>query len=115
MRKSCDMKSTVRMLLLCTVLLLPMSFGCSKYAVMKRQETQRRKEMAKEKERRDLEAQAAYEEALERHYAMQTKETRKAMRANMKKSNALRENKKPNFLKRWFTPKKRKVAPRRDG
>lgn len=114
MRKYFDMKSSVRILLLCLVLLLPMGVGCSKYAVMKRQETQRRKEMAKEKERRDMEGQAAYEEALERHYAMQTKDTRKAMRQNMKKSNAIRENKKPNFLKRWFTPKKKKVKPVRE-
>jgi uncharacterized protein HemX len=78
------MKSTARMLFLCLVLILPMSLGCSKYAVMKRQETQRRKEMVKEKERRELESQAAYEQAIERQYAMQTKETRKSMRQNMK-------------------------------
>jgi hypothetical protein len=107
------MKSTARMLFLCLVLILPMSLGCSKYAVMKRQETQRRKEMVKEKERRELESQAAYEQAIERQYAMQTKETRKSMRQNMKKSTALRENKKPNFLKRWFTPKQKRAKTRR--
>lgn len=109
------MKILVRVLLVCMVLTLPVSMGCSKYTVMKRQEAQRRKEMDKEKEQRELEAQAAYEQAVERHYAMQTKETRKAMRENMKKSNALRENKRPNFLVRWFTPKQKRVTPRRGG
>lgn len=108
------MKTISRILLLALFLSLPLSYGCSKYQVMKRQEKQRRKELAKEQERRDLEAQAAYEEALERHYAMQTKETRKAMRQNMKKSIALKENKKPNFLQRWFTPKQKKKPPRRE-
>jgi len=115
MRKLIDMKILVRVLVVCTILSLPMSFGCSKYQVMKRQESQRRNEMDKEKERRELESQAAYEQALERHYAMQTKETRKAMRSNMKKSNALKENKKPNFLKRWFTPKRKKKPVQREG
>lgn len=109
------MKILFRVLLICTLLTLPLSFGCSKYQVMKRQESQRRKAMDKEKTQRELEAQAAYEQAVERQYAMQTKETRKLMRENMKKSNALRENKKPNFLKRWFTPKQKRVTPRRGG
>jgi hypothetical protein len=109
------MRAFAGILILSILLSLPMSFGCSKYAVQKRQEKQRRKELAKEQERRDLEAQAAYEEALERHYAIQTKETRKVMRQNMKKSIAIKENKKPNFLQRWFTPKQKKKPPRREG
>lgn len=109
------MKIIVRLLLFSFLLTLPFSFGCSKYQMMKREENQRRKEMAKEKERRDLEAQAKYEGALERFYSMQTKETRKSMRQNMKKSQALKNNKKPSFLKRWFTPKQKKKPPKRDG
>lgn len=109
------MKIVTRILLLAMFLSLPATYGCSRFYVQKQQEKKRRKELVKEQERRDLEAQAAYEEALERHYAMQTKETRKSMRSNMKKSIALKENKKPNFLQRWFTPKQKKKPPRREG
>jgi hypothetical protein len=109
------MKFIVRLLLISFLLTVPLSYGCSKYQVMRRQENQRRKEMVKEKERRDLEDQAAYEQAMERHYSLQTKETRKAMRINMKKSIALKENKKPCFLIRWFTPKQKKKPPRNNG
>ncbi len=108
-------KPISRILILAVLLSLPLTYGCSKYQISKRQEKQRRKELAKEQERRDLEAQAAYEEALERHYAMQTKQTRKAMKQNMKKSIAHKENKKPNFLQRWFAPKQKKKPPRREG
>ena len=110
------MKYIIKIVAVCVLVSVGGTFtSCSKYAQQKRQEKQRRKDLAKEQERRDLEAQQAYEEALERHYAMQTKETRKSMRKNMKKSIALKENKKPNFLQRWFTPKHKKRPPRREG
>jgi hypothetical protein len=106
------MKVIVRLLILSIFLSLPLSYGCSKFAIAKRQENKRRKELVKQKQQEDLEAQAAYEAALDRHYDMQTKETRKAMRQNMKKSLAYKENKKPFFLVRWFTPKARKAKPK---
>ena len=113
LRKLNVMKIILRILLLSFLLSTPVLVSCSRYQMDKRAEAQRRKEFEKEKQRRELEAQAAYEQAVERNYAMQTPETRKAMRDNMKKSNALREHKKPNFLQRWFTPKHQKRAPRR--
>ena len=103
----------VRIMVMGLLLVSPVLVSCSKYQMDKRAEAQRRREFEKEKERRELEAQAAYEQAVERQYAMQTPETRKAMRENMKKSNALREHKRPNFLQRWFTPKHQKRPPRR--
>jgi len=109
------MRIIQRFLLISLLLTIPFNYGCSRYAVMKRQEEKRRKELAKEQERRELEAQAAYEEAVQRHYDMQTKETRKEMKQNMKKSIAWKENKKPFFLIRWFTPKHKKKPPRTQG
>lgn len=102
-------------MLICCVLAAPVNMSCSKYSMMKREEKQRRKQQAKDQEQKELEAQAAYEQAVERHYAMQTKSTKKAMRQNMKKSIALKENKKPSFLKRWFTPKQKRTKPNRRG
>jgi hypothetical protein len=114
--KSDPMRYFIKIVVLCFLFTVGGTFtSCSKYAQQKRAEKQRRNDLAKEQERRDLEAQQAYEEALERHYAMQTKETRKSMRKNMKKMVALKENKKTNFLQRWFTPKRKKRPPRREG
>jgi hypothetical protein len=108
------MKWLSRIMIVFVLLTIPLSYGCSKHAVAVRKEKQRRKELSKKQVERELEAQAAYETAVERHYNLQTKETQKAMRQTMKKSNALKENKKPSFLKRWFAPKtkKKKHRPR---
>jgi hypothetical protein len=105
------MKIIVRLMLVSFLLTLPVTYGCSRFAIAKRQENKRRKELVKQNKEKELEAQAAYEEALERYYKMQDPKTRKEMRQNMKKSLAWKENKKPCFLVRWFTPKQRKKHP----
>jgi hypothetical protein len=109
------MRIIVRLLLAVFLLTLPMTYGCSRFAIAKRQEEKRRKELVKQNKEKELEAQAAYEAALQRHYDMQSKETRKSMRKNMKKSQTWKENKKECFLKRWFTPKHKKRHPKEEG
>jgi tRNA(Glu) U13 pseudouridine synthase TruD len=109
------MKLIVRLLLATFLLTLPFTFGCSRFAIAKRQEEKRRKELARMNKEKALESQLAYEEAVQRHYDMQDKKTRKEMRRNMKKSLAWKENKKPFFLVRWFTPKSKRVTPRPGG
>jgi len=87
--------------------------GCSSFQQAKRQEAQRRKQFEKEKEQRDKEAEAAYEEAIQRHYAIQDRATKKMMKQTAKKSQMNREHKKEGFFKRLFTPKQKKTKSTR--
>ena len=62
------------------------------------------KQAKKEKERKKEEAKA-YQDAITRHRAFQTDETRNRMDTHLKESNAKYTEKKEFFLVRWFRPK----------
>jgi hypothetical protein len=109
------MKIIIRLLLISILLTLPYMYGCSKFAIAKRQEEKRRRELVKTNREKELQAQKEYEDAVQRQYDMQDKATRKSMRKNMKKSMAWKQNKKPCFLIRWFTPKQKRVRPNEQG
>ncbi|HNW70936.1 MAG TPA: hypothetical protein PKI01_11070 [Bacteroidales bacterium] len=100
------------------LLLLALTFtvsteSCSKFQQSKRQEAQRRKQFEKDKIQKEKEAEQAYEDAINRHYAMQDKSTQKMMKQTAKKSQDNREHKKDGFFKRLFTPKQKKGKPTR--
>lgn len=100
------------------LLLLAFSFSvstesCSKFQQSKHQEAQRRKKLEKDKIQKEKEAEKAYEEAINRHYAIQDNNTKKMMRQTAKKSQDKRENKKDGFFKRLFTPKQKKGKTQR--
>jgi hypothetical protein len=88
--------------------------SCSKFQQSKRQEAQRRKLFEKDKKKRDKEAEQAYQDALNKHYAMQDQGTKKMMKQTAKKSQLAGEHKKENFLKRWFSPKQKKSKSKRN-
>jgi uncharacterized protein HemX len=103
------------LILIMFVLALNISFeSCSKFQQSKRQETQRRKQFEKDKKKKDKEAEQAYQDALNRHYAMQDQGTKKMMRQTARKSQQLGEHKKECFIKRWFTPKQKKGKSNRN-
>jgi hypothetical protein len=109
------MRFLKKLILFIFVITLSLSIeSCSKFQQSKRQETLRRKQFEKEKEKRDKEAEQAYQDALNRHYAMQDQGTKKMMRQTAKKSQHASEHKKDNFLKRWFSPKQKKSKSKRN-
>lgn len=87
--------------------------SCSKFQQSKRQEAQRRKKTEKEKIQKEKEAEKAYEDAINRHYAIQGKTTQKMMKQTANKSQDVRENKKDGGLKKLFTPKQKKGKSKR--
>jgi hypothetical protein len=88
--------------------------SCSKFQQSKRQEAQRRKQFEKDKKKRDKEAEQAYQDAINRHYAIQDEGTKKMMRQTARKSQKVGEHKKEFFLKRWFSPKQKKGKSKRN-
>jgi Skp family chaperone for outer membrane proteins len=64
------------------------------------------KHYEKEKAKREKNAKKAEKELLEEHEKIQTKNTRKMMKANKKKSKRLKSGKHPEpFYKKWFIKK----------
>lgn len=64
------------------------------------------KHYEKEKAKREKNAKKAEKELLEEHEKIQTKNTRKMMKANKKKSKRLKSGKNPEpFYKKWFIKK----------
>jgi hypothetical protein len=64
------------------------------------------KHYEKEKAKREKKAKEAEKELLAEHEKIQTKETRKMMKANKKKSKRLKSGKNPEpFYKKWFIKK----------
>lgn len=64
------------------------------------------KHYEKEKAKREKKAKKAEKELLEDHEKIQTKNTRKMMKANKKKSKRLKSGKNPEpFYKKWFVKK----------
>jgi hypothetical protein len=109
------MRLLKKLILIIFVLTLSISFeSCSKFQQSKRQEVQRRKQFEKDKKRRDKEAEQAYQDAINRHYAIQDQGTKKMMRQTAKKSQQVGEHKKEFFLKRWFSPKQKKSKSKRN-
>jgi len=101
-------------IMLAITLCLPV-VSCSKFQQSKRQEAQRRKQFEKEKQQREKEAEQAYEDAINRHYAIQDKGTQKMMKQTAKKSQDNREHKKDGFFKRLFAKKQKKGKTQRIG
>jgi hypothetical protein len=59
----------------------------------------------KQKETEKKEAEKAYKDAITRHRAFQTQETRNRMDQHLKESNKRHSNQKEFFVVRWFRPK----------
>lgn len=70
-----------------------------------RQLKKREQQLEKQEEAKKKAGEEAMEKGRKRHMNIQSKETRKRMKANKKKSKRLKENKKPFFLWRWFGKK----------
>lgn len=105
---------TFKYTLILSLLALLFIFPTSSCRTMKKmsnnqQRRQDMRQMAKEKKQREAEAQKAYMEAVKRNGQGQTRKTRKAMKQNFKKSQRHRSGKGEFFLKRWFTPKSKRV------
>lgn len=61
----------------------------------------------KKKKEREEKAAAEYEKRKDQHESIQTKETRKRMKANRKRSQRHDTGYRPPFYKRWFGGKRR--------
>jgi ABC-type multidrug transport system fused ATPase/permease subunit len=92
------------------ILALPFSFGCRKW-----QNNYKRNRDARELERKQREKEketlARYEEAIKHQADIQSPKARKAMKQKYKQAYRYNHHKKEFFLKRWFTPKKRRTVP----
>ena len=67
------------------------------------------KKIEKMKEKRMEEDLKLYQKAIKRHNKIQSKDTQKRMKKDRKHAFRHNENKREFFLKRWFTPKQKKV------
>lgn len=67
-------------------------------SVRKRQE-----QLDKQEEVKKREGEKAHQEGIEQHMRIQTKETRKRMKKNKRKSKRVNDNRNEFFLKRWFS------------
>ncbi len=92
------------------LIMISFLIGCNPIKKQYRAENKRKKEFEKEKAKREKEAEEAFDMAMKRHYKMQTKETRKAMKKGKREAERYKENrvKKEFFIKRWFTSRKRR-------
>ena len=109
------MRFLKKLILIIFVFTLILSFnGCSKFQQSKRQEIARRKQLEKDKKKKEQEAEKAYQDAINRHYAMQDEGTKKMMRQTARKSQQVKEHKKENFLQRWFSPKQKMSKSKRN-
>jgi len=61
----------------------------------------------KKKKEREEKAAAEYQKRLDQHESIQTKDTRKRMKENRKRSQRYDTGYKPPFYKRWFSRKRR--------
>lgn len=67
-----------------------------------------KRKKAKEKWKEDRKAEMEHKKMVKEHHKrIQTKETRKRMRAEKKKSEKLRANKRESFIVRWFKYRKK--------
>lgn len=63
----------------------------------------RREQLERQEEEKKRLGEKAHEEGIEKHRDIQTKETKKRMKANSKKAKRHNNNRKEFFLKRWFS------------
>lgn len=98
------------------IALLYITTSCTPYQRDVRKEKQRRKELVKLQEDRQNEAEKLYEEAMKKHYAMQTKKTKRMMKSTASKSRISSGEKKEPLYNRLFKRKKiRKLEKEREG
>jgi F0F1-type ATP synthase membrane subunit b/b' len=88
------------------IFLIPFFYACRTNSA-----SQRQHQVEKQREDNEKEAHNLYEEGKEKHLQHQTKSTRKRMQEMKNKSETTRYNKKPCFLKRWFTRKPKTCVP----
>ena len=89
-----------RSIIILMLLVIPLFYSCRTNSA-----SQRQHQVEKQREDKEKEAHNLYEEGKEKHLKLQTKTTRKRMDEMKNKSETTRYNKKPCFLKRWFTRK----------
>lgn len=88
--------------------------SCNKFQQSKKQQIKRQKQLEIDKERKEKEAEQAYNDAIMRHYSIQDQNTKKMMKQTSKKSYTDREHKREFFIKRWFSPKQKKSKSKRN-
>ena len=87
-------------------------FSCSSHRLEVRNEKARRKEQAFIKKERRQDEVRLYEYAVKRQKKIQSKETRKRMKELQKEADIFHGVKKEFFLKKWFTPKRKRRSPK---
>ncbi len=90
------------------LIMLPVFFACRTNSSASRQ-----KQVENQREEKDKEVEKQYNNAKEKHFKNQTRDTRKRMKTN--KSNAVQSGyakKRPCFLKRWFGKKAPNTCPK---
>jgi len=97
-------KRFIKRILLITILVLPL-------ASFAQQDSKKEREIERMKEYREREAFKAYKKAVKRQWKMQSPETRKRLRQDLRKAKKFNYHRKDFFLKRWFTKRglKKKV------
>jgi hypothetical protein len=99
-------KKLLKRILLITILILPLaSFA---------QDSKKERQIERMKEYRERETFKAYKKAVKRQWKIQSPETRKKMRADLRKAKKYNYHRKDFFLKRWFTRKGRKKKGHED-
>ena len=84
-------------------------FLLSPVIVFSQSASKQQKKIEREKQKRVKEDLKAYQKAIKRHNKIQSKDTRKRMKRDRKKAFRHNDNKREFFLKRWLTPKQKKV------
>lgn len=92
------------------ILSIPATFSCKRW-VNNHKRKQDAREIARKQKERDAEAQAKYEEAIQRQASIQTPKTRREMKRRYKQADRYNNHKKEFFLKRWFGGKKHRKTP----
>ncbi len=97
------MKSS-KIIVFILLLTIPASFSCKRWRNTHKRKRDAR-EIAKKKREKDAEAEAKYEEAIQRQASIQSPKTRRAMKKRYKQADRYNNHKKEFFLKRWFKRK----------
>lgn len=99
------MSRTSRIIAFILILCLPATFSCKRWQNNHKRKQDAR-EIARKQKERDAEAQAKYEEAIQRQASIQSPKTRREMKKRYKQADRYNNHKKEFFLKRWFGGKK---------
>lgn len=103
------MNSTSRIIAFVLILILPTTFSCKRWKNNHKRKKDAR-EIARKQKERDAEAQAKYEEAIQRQASIQSPKTRREMKKRYKQADRYNNHKKEFFLKRWFGGKKHRTT-----